>query len=386
MKNGFLKNFIDYLPQKVNFQIKELYVTTAIMDFASSMVIIFEPIYLYKISKSLQFVLLYYIAVYLIYFFVLPLGAKIAKKKGYEHAISYSSVFLILYYLFLFAMSVNIFFAGPAVLCLVLNKSLYWCGYHSDFARYGESAQRGKEISNRVLINYLVTIFGPILGGLILKFLGFPALFVAVSVLILVSNIPILSTKEEFTPTPFPYKDAYKRLCSTEHSKKFFAYFGFGEEFIFMILWPIFIFLIMPDFFSIGFLMTAAILITSLASLFIGKMADANDKKSVLRLGSILQMFSWFIRIFIRGPLGIFSIETLYRTAKNTTIVPMIALTYERAMKKGVMKSVVFMEMVIAISKLLIAAAIFIYISFFPMNWEGIFVSAGMFSLLYSLF
>ena len=55
-------------------------------------------------------------------------------------------------------------------------------------------------------------------------------------------------------------------------------------------------------------------------------------------------------------------------------------------MKKGVMKSVVFMEMVIAISKLLIAAAIFIYISFFPMNWEGIFVSAGMFSLLYSLF
>lgn len=384
--NGFFSKFFQYLPDKLTFQVKELYVTTAIMDFASSMVIIFEPIYLYKLTNSIRLVLLYYIVVYFVYFWFLPLGAKIAKRKGYEHAIFYSSIFLILYYLFLFAMGSSLYYAIGAIICLIFTKSLYWPGYHGDFCRYGSKKQRGREISNRVVINYLVTIFGPVLGGVIVKFLGFPALFVVVAVLILVSNISILSTKEEFTPTPFSYKNSYKRLVSKTHRKKFFAYFGFGEEFIFMVLWPIFIFMLIPDFFSIGFLMTLAVLFTSLAALFIGRIADNQDKKSVLKFGALLQMLSWIVRFLTRGAFSILIFETWYRISKNTTIVPMVALTYDRAIKKGVIRSIVFFEMSIILSKLLIASVIFIMLSFFEISWEAIFVLAGGFSLLYALF
>jgi hypothetical protein len=68
-------------------EIRELYVSTTILDFGLAMILIFEPIYLYTIGYTLRQIIFFFFLVYLIYFFILPLGASFAKHLGYEHSI-----------------------------------------------------------------------------------------------------------------------------------------------------------------------------------------------------------------------------------------------------------------------------------------------------------
>ena len=65
---GFLK---DFLPYKMKRQVKELFASTILVNLALSMVMIFEPIYLYKIGYSLQKIMLFYLITYIIYFLIL---------------------------------------------------------------------------------------------------------------------------------------------------------------------------------------------------------------------------------------------------------------------------------------------------------------------------
>jgi len=386
---SFFQNFSHYFARRLTYQIKELYLSVALLDFASSLVIIFEPIYLYTLGFSLKQILIFWITVYVVYFFILPLGGKVARLQGYEHSILYSTPFLILYYLSLFAIPYHPFFLASAALSLALQKMLYWPGYHSDFARFSVDGERGREISTRIVIGLFVSAFGPFFGGLILTIFGFKTLFIFVIVLILASNISLLRTKEIFTPIPFSYTHAYRRLFKKENRRKFLAYLGFGEELIFLVLWPIFIYTIIGNYLSIGSIMAAAILITMFIVLFIGRITDKRNKYSVLRFGTILSSISWLLRMIIQGSLGVFLVDSFYRIARSILGVPLITITYERARRVSVMKSVVFFEMALTVGKLLAAISILILLFFLPSQnglvWDVIFGVAAIMTLLYAL-
>jgi hypothetical protein len=135
-----------FFPHHLTRQINELYFSVAIMDFAVAAVTLFEPIYLYTLGYSLKVILLFYIEVYVIYFIVLPFGAKFANRFGYEGSIAISTIFLIGYYLSLFAIKFNPLFLVIAPLFFSIQKSFYWTGYHADFARFSRKDERGRQV------------------------------------------------------------------------------------------------------------------------------------------------------------------------------------------------------------------------------------------------
>jgi hypothetical protein len=389
MLSNFFQNFSHYFARRLTYQIKELYLSVTLLDFATSLVAIFEPIYLYTLGYSIKQILIFCIAIYVIYFFTLPLGGKIARLQGYEHSILYSTPFLIFYYIFLFAVPYHPLFLAAAAVSLALQKMLYWPGYHSDFARFSVDGERGRQVSNRVVIGSLVSAIGPLIGGLVLTFFGFKILFIVVVILLLASNIPLLSTKEIFTPIPFSYPHAYRRLFRKENRRKFFAYLGFGEELIFLVLWPIFIYTIIKNYFSIGMIVAAATLVTIFVILFVGRITDKSNKHSVLRFGTFFSAISWLFRMLVRGGLGIFLVDSFYRISRNILGIPLTAITYERAGKASVMKSVIFFEMALTLGKLLAASSILVLLFFIPtpngLVWNIIFGVAGAMTLFYAL-
>ena len=98
-----------FFAHRLTRQVKELYSSTLILNFAVSTVTIFEPVFLYNIfiklfslKNTLELVLGFYLIIYLIYFFCIPLGARFAKRVGYENSIAFSTIFQISLYLFLF--------------------------------------------------------------------------------------------------------------------------------------------------------------------------------------------------------------------------------------------------------------------------------------------
>lgn len=374
-----------YFANGLTQQLKELFWSTAILDFAASAVGIFEPIYLYTLGFSVPQIILFFIAVYAFYFFLAPLGGKIARGRGYEHSILFSSPFLILYYLSLFAIPYHPFFIASAVIALSLQKMLYWPGYHADFARFGTDGARGREVSNLVALDSVAAILGPAFGGLIIAAVGFKPLFVIAAILILLSNIPLLITPEKFEPTPFSYKDAMKRLVKPENRRRFFAYLGCGEEHLAVYLWPVFIFLIIKEYVAIGFLISASILATTILTLYIGRLTDKTSGRGVLRVGVVFTFFTWLIKLLAVSGAGVFMADSLYRISRRVLGVPMMAITYEQAKKTSVMKSIIFFQMALALGKILVSVFALLALYFFPNSWLVIFILGAAMTLLYAL-
>ena len=388
------KNLINSLiAHRLTSQVRELYLSTLILGFAVSAVNIFEPVFLYLIfisryglTETLRFILFFYLAVYVIYFFCIPLGAKFAKRFGYEHSIAVSSVFTIFYYLALFGISKSFWLIMPAVIFYVLSKMFYWPAYHSDFARYSSDGERGREICNLNVLISVVYIFGPIIGGFLIKFYGFGILFFFASVLILLSNAPMLITKEKFTPTAFAYKEAFKNLFDKQKRKYFLAHLGFGEELIALVIWPIFIFVVLNDFFALGVLAAISTAVTMFIFLYIGRLADKSNRRFLIRYGAIFYFFSWLFRLLSRSIFGVFLIDAYARVAKQAIATPVTTKTYEKAQDGSVMSAVTFFEMSLVLGKIIAMVVALVLLQFFVPGWNAMFILAGLMTLFYLLF
>ena len=329
-----------------------------------------------------------FLGAYGAYFFILPLGAKIAYSYCFTHSLLYRSHFLILYYLALFAIPFSPWFIGAAIIAFAIQKTLYWPGYHADFAVYSNDGDRGREISNLAMVMSFTAVAGPFIGGILVHFFGFPVLFMIAAAAILASNVPLLSTKEIFGQAKnFSYFGAYRRLANRENSRKFFAYLGYGEELIFMVVWPVFIFTIVKNNLSVGSLVAGATLLMMAILLYVGKLTDNGNKRSVLRGGVIVSVVSWIMRIFMATPFGVFAAETITRIGRTTVQVPLTTLTYDRARQGSVMETVIQFEMSLIAGKILTAGILLLIFTAVPQEWfwNIAFGLAGVMTLLYGL-
>jgi len=385
---SFTSYFKTYFAHNSTSQVRELYTSATILNFAISAVGLFEPLYLYQQGFTLVHIILFYLTIYSGYFLGMPFGAKFARKKGYEHSILVSTPFLVLYYLSLFAIAIHPVFIGSAVVMLITTKTFYWQGYNADFAKFSVDGERGREISNLIALNNITSILGPIVGGLILEFFNFRILFAVASLCILASNIPLLKTPEQFTPTTFSYKDAYKRLVRRDNRRAMVSYMGYGEELVYMYLWPIFIFFaVKNDYLSVGSLVALATLLSTLVVLYVGKISDRYNQRSVLRFGAIIKSLSWFIRVFTRGVGGIFFIQILYQVSDHLVRVPQMSMTYGSANHGSTMKRMVFFEMALVVGKITVMAVILLTLLVAGQQhfWTVAFVTSGIMTLLYML-
>lgn len=366
-------------------QLRELYASVALLDFALAAVALFEPVYLYQLGYSLTAILLFYAMVYVTYFFIVPLGGKFVARFGPERSIAISSFFLIGYYIGLLALKQHGSFFWITPFLFAWQKTLYWPAYHTDFITTSDQGERGKEFSGLWSLSTVMNILGPLAGGAVIATFGFNPLFMAVIVVIAISNIPLFISPIKHTPETFSYWESFTMPFSRWHIRSTLAYLGFGEEFVMQFLWPVFIVLVVKSYFELGGLIALATLVTALATLYIGQIVDRNRQRQALDWGTITTALVWLARPFVRLVPSVFMSDTLGRIAKNTTFVAMTAISYERALQeKKVIYRGVFYEQGFALAKSLAPAAIIVLGLSMP-TFTAAFVYAGIVSLLYML-
>ncbi len=384
MRRNFLYSIGGMLPHRLSPQVRELYWAALLQNLALAMILLFEPIYLWQQGLGVRGIILFFLGLYLAYFLIMPLGAKFATRFGYEHSMAISTIFQVIYYVSLFLVAQSYWWLVPTAFFYALQKAFYWPAYHADFARYSDSSEEGREISGLSVTLSFVYIVGPILAGLILTVGSWFWLFAAGSFILLISNWPLLRTKEVFTPRSFSYGDTYRRLFDKTMRRALLGYMGFGEELVVLVLWPVFIALIVKDYVEIGGVVAGATLLTALITLYIGKLTDEKDKRKILRWSSIFYSLSWLARLFINAPLQVFGVDSWSRLAKNIVAVPLTAITYERAQTRSVMDTVVFFEMSLVVGKIT-AALILLVVFSFTTAWSAAWIVAALMTLLYML-
>lgn len=375
--------YIGTLPRR---EIKEFLVTMGIQGFSTSIITLFEPIYLYTLGYSISWIMLFYVIVYATYFFLLPLGGKIARRIGYERAFLLGTIALAAYFTSLLAIGYlpSFFFIAPLV--FAVQKMLYWPAYHGDLARFGRKGHRGRELSILSVIMQIVAVIGPVVGGLILEFSTFTILFLVAIGLLLASVIPLFTTREKFTPGTFSYKSAFKYMLARKNLRHLIAYFGYGEELIVLTIWPIFIYIIISDYLSIGSVIAVATIFSIAVTLVAGRFSDRlKTRWTVLIAGTLAYVISFLTRIFAKTPIGIFFFDAFSRISKTVLTIPFFSTIYDTAKASKddvVMHEIVFFEQVLSVGKLVAASAVGI-VFLYTQSFFTAFVIAAVFTLLY---
>lgn len=372
-----------YFSLHLRRQVKELYVATAISDMAVAAMLIFEPIYLkYELGLSVPWVILFFAGVYAWYIVLIPFGGKFAARFGYKHSMILSVPFQLAYWTCLFFASRHIELLYVATLLYGLQKSFYWPAFHAVVARFANKSQVGREFSVLTAVIQTAHIFGPLVGGFLAARGGGGVLLVVAGCIYSLMIIPLLSHKERGSLTPYKFKDTlnlYRR-----HTDKALGYFGFGEEFIALGVWPIFIYEVLKGYDGVGVMTTVSSGLAIVISLWMGRLTDQSEKRLLIKRGGLLTAISWFVRPFLLNAGGVLVSDTFGRTAKNAVSIPMCTVTYERAESSDIMPYMVFFEQSLAIGKLLtalLAALLFATTGSFVL----LFILAGILSFLYML-
>lgn len=372
-----------YFIKHLSKQVEELYLNVGIMDFAVAAMGLYVPIYLYTLGYRLWQIMAFYLVVYVVYVLIAPLGARYVGRHGYEKSILIASLAYAAHFVTLFSIPQWPDAWWLAAVLFAIQKAWYWPAYHADFGNFSYSGDRGSEVGGLVALDQVVYIIGPLVGGIIIKFMGFPVLFGVAIVLILLSNVPIFMTTEKVRQFRLAYREPFAYLAAPKHRRQLFAYLGFGEEALAMTVWPIFIFLVVSDFIAIGSLVAAATLVTSITTLFVGKLFDHGQKQRVIAVSTILYAVVWLVRTLARAGGSVFVIDSLQRIFKNTLYVPILADMYAHAGRdKQLVLHGVFYEQALSLGKI-IAFVLVLAFALFTEGFVAAFIVGALLSLLY---
>jgi MFS family permease len=261
-----------------------------------------------------------------------------------------------------------------------IQKTFYWPGFHSVMARYAQTNQMGKAFGTSYAIISLANIAGPMAGGLVAQRFGLPGGFLMAAIVYCCSIFPLLMAQEIFVPKVYRFRDTWE-LYKT-YPKKFLGYMGFGEELLFLTVWPIFIYTVVKDYRDVGVLVTAASFVAAALALVIGKISDQYTKRILIRIGAFFTALIWLARFVATTALNTFGIDSLARTAKETYFIPLSTLVYLRAEATHVVPYAVFFEQSLAVGKLA-TCLLGMLLFYLTGSFMVLFILGGLLSLLY---
>ncbi len=371
-------------------ELSEQYLSVLIRNFGVGLIRLFEPVYIYKVfGEQIKWVALYYMVVYAARFFFIPLAGKIVARFGFEKSMSVSLPLQIIYLYLLTLITTHHYLVFVVPFLMATSLSIYWVAYHTNFAHYGDDEVRGGQYSGLNLINDIFAILSPIIGGLILHFFGFQVLFIVASVAIMLSCVPMLSTKEKFAPSKFSYFRAFKRLMTSYKTYKhnyFLAYLGYGVDVISKTFWLIFMAIMLKDNFSLmGVLNGAIALLIAAYSVYIGHAYDKcsfDRNKSSYFSALIIYAVSWPLRIFAIGWWQILLIKVVTGLSGRGLDMGIVPAMYRRAGIYGNLKYVVFFSQSMNLGRISLLALLFCWDISFGASWQIIFLLGGIWSLL----
>jgi MFS family permease len=289
-------------------ELKIFYFSIALYNLAISLVQIFIPIYLFKKGFSFSSILLFFALSQLGRLLFLPLAAHLSSFFGAKKIIVIAFVFQAIYFFFLQKIDYfSVGFWGSVIFYGAIWAFLYLpCAIH--FSKIAPNEKRGKIIGQINSYSAIFSAAGPLLGGIIIFQYGFNYVFL-LSILIIVPAITLLLSTPEVSKirkinfSLVKIKKVYPDLIAN-------GFFNF-QTLINFIMWPLFIFIIIPQYQTIGFIQTISLFISLIAFNSIGKLTDKFNRNKLLFIGSVLNGITGSLRILANSPLKIFLFNTI---------------------------------------------------------------------------
>ncbi len=374
----------DFLIKK---EINHIYLSIFIMYFATSLIGIFVPIYLYSIGYQISSIVFFYFLVSFYFVLFSTLGAKIFSRIGIKYSIILSTPFLILYYLGLNIIEIGsyLFFLLPVFLSLHMIFFNY--GYHMNYIEHSEKKKEGKEVSLIGILTTIATAAAPFIAGIIIVETSYDFLFLIGSFLLVLGTIPVFFLKEKNNEFPIDFVLVKKYLLEKKHSGNVMSFTGYAiESIIGRTLWPIFLIILLIKTDTVGFFVSISFIFSIIVYYFIGNFTDRfKNKDKLIRWGTLFYFFGWLGRLFVNSPLKVILVDTYKSMSQKILHVPWSVSSYDIARKEKYFMFIVTREITYNLARIIILPLVFLFffLDFYPFLIS--FLLASFFTLFYPL-
>jgi len=360
-------------------EIQEVYLNLIMQSFGISLISIFVPIYLIKLGFSLNHALLFVMVELGTASLFSPVAAMMAKKFGFKHIIVYRLPLMMFYFISLYTLN---FIAFPIYLTAVvggMSGSMYWVSMHSLFAKYSNRMHRGAQTGKLISIPNMSAMIGPTIGGLIAVAFGFKVLLITAMIILCVATVPLFYTSDM---KPHVLKFSFKDMFNRKHFKFLIEFAAQGTIAIAsVIIWPLFVYFLLEDVASVGFVATVTALGVLIFTHFVGKWSDEISRLRLLKIGGILLALTFFARIFATNLTYVFAVAFLAGLFTVLIDLPLLAYFYDRANKENMAEIVVLREIGLGIGRILTILLVLYAVNKFAIGFS----LGGIASLVFSL-
>lgn len=305
-----------------NKEINALYVTLALIQFASGLAGIFVPIYFWKLGMPFWKILFFFL-LESAFFILITLSLVSLIKKLIDKLLMLLSVpFLALFYL-----GLNFFTEAPFLFYLIpflrsVSGFLFNVGYHVSFAGAADGDSLGREIGAMYLVSSLVTLSAPFLGGLIIAASGFKGVFTLSTLLLFLAVLPLFYFPKRILSPDISQKTIREYLLSKPILPFTVSGAGYAmETMVGLIVWPIFMFIALGSIQEFGGVMSMGLLAGAAITFLMGFLSDAGRRRKVISWSSVLGAIIWLSRLFYAAPLAVAASQIVGNTVSSSRLV-----------------------------------------------------------------
>ncbi len=300
-------------------ELKLFYASISIYNFATSLVQLFVPLFLFGKGFSVSSILFFYVLVQAGRLAALPVSAYFSSLYGAKKMISVAFILQIIAFYFLGQVNSlsNYFYISALIYGSVW--SFLWLPYLVHQSKISPNENRGKINGKINIYSSIASAFGPFLGGAAIASYGFFSTF-ALAILLTIPAIYILL----LTPEVSKIRKINYSLINIRKIYPDLIANGFYniQNFLNNIFWVIFIFALIPQYKTIGSMQTIALLISVVSFYFIGVWTDKFNRTKLLAIGSIVNSVVGLLRIFASSFYGIFIANIAFTSASTLEAMP----------------------------------------------------------------
>lgn len=304
-----------------------IYVTMFLRATAFSLIGVLTPLYLMnEIGYRLSDVLIFYILISIFIMPILPIAIFLVNKTGIRNSIIVSVPF---HAANLYLLRLLEFQDIPLFLIALLSgigNAIFWVALHYDFANNITKGESSRQISVMHALALGAGIASPIAGAFIATAYGFKILYAISTILLSGSIIPLFFVNTN----KVKFAARMPRLNEIDW-RELLSYIALGfRHFSAVVIWPIFLFLVIGTYISVGAIESGVALSTMLFALFIGLLSDKFGEKPVMNVSVIVDAILWIIRIFVKGIAALFLVTSFGAMLFTAIDIPFTSIIYRR--------------------------------------------------------
>lgn len=348
-------------------EVAELYASRLITVFAINIVNMFAAVYLYRLGYGVEFIALFYAALYLGKVPFSILVAKYAAYFGPKHGILMANL-LRIPSLAAFAL---VAFVGDYAFWAVLvfgvfqqmASTFYDLCYLTNFSKVKHRDHAGKEIGTMQIVEKIAKILSPLIGGTIAAIYGPEVTIIVACVLFAVAAIPLFRTVEptrvrmKLKLSGFPWQLSIPSLVSQSAAGYDFVASG--------LTWTLFVTLFVfgglgdSVYAALGGLASLGVLVSILAAWTFGQLVDRHKGGLLLTAGTVVNAVIHVFRPLVSSGAGVVGVNMASETATSAYAMPFTRVMFDVADSSGFrITYLMFIEMTVNIGASLACAVL----------------------------